>query len=234
MNQNQPEIARRLEVFRTAGLIPVIPTGWQILQAELEMLPFVISTDATMETRYAGAPLAHPWLRQPLIASQIGRDHFRTGSGLECRLESVCTHLHFTFHQGFPVFDLQLVQTHAAGLPTLRRKTEELLANRTPWARKRNRLVSLILPRASEYYADFLGPEGYIARAERFDYPTAAAAGVAFPEEFYSFVGFINYAATMRSEPVSWTQLPAHVAHLLGRRFREGKRFGWFEAREVQ
>ncbi|MCA9523974.1 MAG: hypothetical protein KC609_23555 [Myxococcales bacterium] len=234
MKPKTDPIERRLRVFCDAGLIPTLPTAWQIQQGELEMLPYVISTDATMEERYVGALLGHPWLRQPLIASQVGRDHFRTGSGLECRLESVCAHLHFTFHQGMPVFDLQLVQTHPDGLTRLRRQTEELIENRSAWAKRRNRLVGLILPRAAEYYADFLGPEGTIARAERFEYPSATEAGVAFPDEFFSLVGFINHCATLSSERPAWPQLPAHVLGLLGRRFREGKRFGWFQPHEAQ
>ena len=42
-------LARRLQVFRDAGLLPTIPTPWQIRQGEIEMTLFVISEDATAE-----------------------------------------------------------------------------------------------------------------------------------------------------------------------------------------
>ena len=114
------DIPARLAPFVEAGLIPVLPTHAQIAQGEVEMLPYVISSDATVEPRYAGAPLGHPVVRQPILLALIGRDHLDTGTGVACELDSVIRHLHFTYHQGMPVWDLQVIQTHPGGLQRLR------------------------------------------------------------------------------------------------------------------
>lgn len=221
------DLASRLRIFVDAGLIPQLPNAWQIAQGEAAMTPWVVSADATFEPRYAGAPLGHPWLRQPLIFSQIGWDHLRTGTGLECRLDSLCKHLHFTFHQGMPLWDLQVVQTHPDGLQTLRERTEELLSGRSARARRHNALLRLILPRAADYHRRFLGDDGWIARAARLEYPSPKEAGAAMPVEFFSLVGFMNYASAFpRSHP--WYARPAVLLHQLGRRFREGRPMGWF------
>lgn len=224
-------LEQRLAVFTTAGLIPTIPTRYQILQGTVEMTPYVVSTDATAERHYKGARFGHSLLRQPLIFSRVGFDHLRTGPALGAKLESICKHLHFTYHEGMPVFDLQVIQTHPGGLQYLRQRTEELLANDTADARKHNRFVSKILPQAAEYYARFLGDDGWIARAEKLDYPEPNAEGSAFPPEFFSLVGFLNYCAfafpEQRSE-LPWYQRPVHLAHLAGRRRREGLPMGWF------
>ncbi|MCB0221146.1 MAG: hypothetical protein KDH09_15720, partial [Chrysiogenetes bacterium] len=126
------DIEARLAPFVSRGLIARAPTRWQITQGEMEMLPYVLTPDITDEHRYEGAPLGHPVLRQPIIFSQVGRDHLRTGSGLECKLESVMKHLHFTIHAGMPVFDLQVIQTHPRGLETFRHYSEDLQKSDAP------------------------------------------------------------------------------------------------------
>src|SRR5882757_10199953 len=126
----------RLRVFIDAGLLPRVPTSWQIRQGELQMAPYVISSDATAEEGYAGGPLGHPLLRQPLIFSQVGRDHLHIGSALGCAHASLCAHLQLTFHRGMPVFDLQVLQTHPDGLARLRRALEEMVAGSTRLARR--------------------------------------------------------------------------------------------------
>jgi hypothetical protein len=224
-------IAKRLEVFTKSGLLRRIPTRWQIVQGTLEMTPYVASTDATAEPWYRGAPFGHPLVRQPLIISRVGIDHFRTGAALGAKLESLIRHLHLTYHQGMPVFDLQVVQTHDGGLQALRERTEEVLAGDTRRARRHRRFVSLILPRADDYYRQFLGDDGWIARAERLDYPRPDTQDSAFPPEFFSLVEFLNYCAeTFPEHPrdIPWTRYPSHLAALGGRRFREGRGFGWF------
>ena len=42
-------LAARLAPFVEAGLVPRIPTAMQVRQGELQMLPYVISSDATNE-----------------------------------------------------------------------------------------------------------------------------------------------------------------------------------------
>jgi hypothetical protein len=224
-------LAQRLACFTEAGLIAAIPTRYQILQGTVEMTPYVVSTDATAERHYKGARFGHSLVRQPLIFSKVGFDHLRTGPAMAARHESICKHLHFTYHEGMPVFDLQVVQTHPNGLRRLRERTEELLANETDSARRHNRFVAMILPNAHDYYAQFLGDEGWIARAERLDYPAPDSEGSAFPPEFFSLVAFLNYCArtfpAQRSD-LPWYLRPGHIARLAGRRYREGGRMGWF------
>jgi hypothetical protein len=225
------DLRERLRVFLDAGLVTRLPTRWQLRQGELEMAPYVTSTDATAEEGYDGALFGHPVLRQPLIMSQVGPDHLRIGSALGCAAESVCTHLQLTYHRGMPVFDLQVLQTHDGGLQRLRRSLEELDAGATPAARRRLRIARLILKDARAYHAQFLGADGWIARAERLDYATPAEEGSAFPPEFFSLVGFLDHCA--RAFPATpgelgWRRLPAHLVGLAGRRFREGRGPGWF------
>lgn len=220
---SEPPYADRLRVFTDTGLITRLPTRWQLVQGTIEMTPFVLSADATAEARYDGAPLGHPVLRQPLIFGAVGFDHLRTGPALAARFGSVCKHLHLTYHQGMPVFDLQLVQTHPDGLARFRARTEELIENRTSRARRLNTLVGWILPRAADYYREFLGPDGWIARAERLAYPSPAEAGSPLAPEHYSLVGFLDHCA--RAFPATPGEIPlarqpAHWLRLAGRRFR--------------
>ncbi len=219
----------RLSPFREAGLLDAVPTPWQVRQGELVMWPWVLSTDVTEEARYRGAPLGHPLLRQPVIFARVGLDHLRIGTGLGAHLDSVCAHLHFTWHRGMPVWDLQVVQTWPGGLAHLRRQTEALLAGTAPSVRRTRRLVGLVLPDPEDYYRRFLGPKGWIARAERFDYPTAAEVGAPVPEEFFSLVAFARWARRSFPERVRRRRLPGHVLGLATRRFREGRGFGWFD-----
>jgi hypothetical protein len=230
---NDTELGERLRVFADAGLIPAVPTWWQIRQGELEMTPYVISTDATAEEGYAGKPLGHPLLRQPLVVSQVGWDHFRTGSGLDVALESLCAHLQLTYHRGMPVFDLQAVQTHPGGLDRLRACMEDLVEPVTALGRRRRRLAGLILARPEEYAGRFLARGGWIERAARLDYPTPADEGSDFPAEFWSLTGFLGYCTRFPAERAAlpWHRLPRHYARLVGRRLREGRRMGWLARR---
>ncbi|HEX5058694.1 MAG TPA: hypothetical protein VFV99_05000, partial [Kofleriaceae bacterium] len=83
-------LAQRFSVFVDAGLLQRVPTRWQLLQGEIEMTPYVISTDATAEEGYRPHAFSHPLVRQLLIFSHVGRDHLRTGSALGAKLESIC------------------------------------------------------------------------------------------------------------------------------------------------
>jgi hypothetical protein len=225
------DLAARLRVFTDAGLLRKVPTPWQLRQGEWEMTPYVMSTDATDETHYTR--LGHPVLRQAIILREAGLDHLATGSALGVKLESVCTHLQLTYHQGMPVFDLQVVQTHPDGLARLRAALEEMAAGTTPLGRRRRRIAALIFRDPDEYIGRFFGADGWLARAERFDYATPAEASSAFPNEFFSLVGLLDYCATNfpAERDVSWARLPGHLLHLAGRRFREGRGFGWFGPR---
>jgi len=219
----------RLKPFLDRGLLETVPTKFQITQGELEMWPWVISTDVTDESRYAGAPLSHPLARQPVIFAQIGWDHLRIGTGLGSKAMSAVSHLHYTFHRGMPVWDLQVLQTHPEGLDLLEQKTTELVENTTPWAKRQNRRIALLLPNASEYHRRFLGSDGWIARARAFDYPTAEQAGAPMPDSWFSVVGFMRHVISHPAHPRELgLRLPLHLAQLATSRFRQGRGFGWF------
>lgn len=229
------DIAQRLTPFMRQGLIRVAPTHWQITQGEMQMLPYVLTPDITDEGRYDGTPFGHPVLRQPIIFSQIGRDHLRTGSGLECKLESVMKHLHFTIHAGMPVFDLQVIQTHPGGLERFRCYSEQLQHSNETWARRTRALIDLIIPNAGDYREQFIELDGWIDRAGRFDYADAIADNPNFPPEFTSFVHFMNFCADTFPAHVGDTplaQLPGHLFRTLIRMPREGVSRGtWWKSR---
>ncbi|MBK8168834.1 MAG: hypothetical protein IPK60_00650 [Sandaracinaceae bacterium] len=221
----------RLRVLIDAGLIVSIPTHFQLWQGEIEMAPYVLSSDATVEEGYVGTRFGTPWLRQPIIFSQVGRDHFRIGCALDAKLSSVCTHLQLTYHRGMPVFDLQVIQTHPSGLDVLERSIVDILTVTSDDSRRRRHIAKLILANPDEYLAQFLGPQGWIERARHFDYPPPTAEGSAFPEEFYSLAGFLNYCARTfpaYASDVRWQRYPKHFTHLLLRRMREGRSFAFW------
>ena len=55
----------RVQIFVDAGLLHSVPTRWQLLHGELEMTPYVLSTDATAETGYRNHLASRPIVRQP-------------------------------------------------------------------------------------------------------------------------------------------------------------------------
>lgn len=225
------ELHTRLSTFIDAGLLRNAPTRWQLLQAEIEMTPYVISTDATAEEGYRRSVLGHPLVRQALIFAHVGRDHLRTGSALGARLESVCAHLILTFHRGMPVFDLQVIQTHQGGLARLAAAIEEARTGSTRIGRQRRALAHRLFRDPDAYFAQFTD---WIARAERFDYPPPVDEGSTFPPEFFSLVTLAEYAAARfpaRPGDLGWTRYPTHVLELASRRFRDGSGFGWFAGR---
>lgn len=222
------ELQERVAVFVDAGLLDRVPTRVQVLQGELDMWSTVLSTDVTDEARYQGATLGHPWLRQPLIFAEIGLDHLRVGTGLGSRRASVCAHLCFTWHRGMPVWDLQVLQTHPGGLDALEARIDGLLTPATRADARARRRLGWILPDPDAYLRRFLGTDGWIARASRHDYTTAAEEGDVIPEAFHSLVGFLAWSAETFPTHVPAHRWPGHAARLATRRFREGRGFGWF------
>lgn len=225
------ELQDRLRTFSEAGILREVPTRWQLLQAEIEMTPYVISTDATAEEGYRRNVLGHPLVRQALIFAHVGRDHLRTGSALGARLESICAHLILTFHRGMPVFDLQVIQTHDGGLARLAAAIDEVRTASTRTGLQRRALARRLFRDPDAYYAQFAD---WMARAERFDYPHPADEGSKFPPEFFSLVALAEYAAIRfpaRAADLAWARYPTHVLELASRRFRDGNGFGWFSGR---
>lgn len=226
------DLNERLAVFRDAGLLTRLPTLSQLRQAEIEMIPYVVSSDVTAEETYSGGPWSHPLLRQPLIFNEVGYDHLRTGSALGAKLESVCTHLQLTSHRGMPVYDLQVIQTHKGGLDQLEQAMHDILDNSGVLAQRHRKLATRLLYDPDAYFQKYIGEDGWIARARRFDYATPADEESAMPVEFFSLVGLCDYAArTFPSDlnHLRWYEKPGYAYGLFSRRFREGHRLGWFD-----
>ncbi|MCB9726931.1 MAG: hypothetical protein H6744_06325 [Deltaproteobacteria bacterium] len=212
----------RLAVFVERGLIPRLPTAWQLFCAQVEMIPYVVMADDGDAARYAGAPLGHPLLRTPVVFSQVGRDHLRIGHGLHSTALGVFRHLSYVLHEGYPVYDLQLVQTHPDGLERLRRHLRDVEAATTRAAARERRLVDLVIPEASAYRRRFLEPGGWIDRAAAFDYPDPSALPPFIRHDFSSLVAFANYAADTfpeRARDAPLRGVPAQLVRLAGRRF---------------
>lgn len=223
------DLETRLRPFLDAGLMTTLPTPFQIRQGELVMFPYVISSEATDESRYTRTLFGHPLARQLIILSMVGRDHLDPGCSLGARFESIATHLLTTYHLGMPVFDLQLLHTHPRGLPRLRDVITDHLARGSDTARRRARWIGRILDDPDGYHRLFLGPDGYIARAERLDYPAPGAEGSGLPPEFFSLAGFLEHCANTYPRTVAelgWRRLPGHLARLAGRHRREGRSIG--------
>lgn len=227
-------LASRLQIFVDAGLLVRVPTRWQLLQGEIEMTPYVVSTDATAEEGYRDHLPSHPLVRQLTIFRHVGLDHLRTGSALGAKLDSVCAHLILTFHRGMPVFDLQVIQTHDGGLEHLRAAIQQTLDLSTPTGKRRRAIANRLLRDPVGYLEQFLGGDGFIARAERFDYPGPGDQGSSFPREFWSLVDLAAYCeASFPAHPrdLAWPHYPRHLARLASRRARDGRGMGWFSDR---
>ena len=218
------DLATRLAPFLERGLITSLPTTWQLLCGQLEMAPYVVLPDAGDKSRYDGAACGHPMLRTPLILSQIGWEHLRIGHGLDTSLETLVLHLAYVFHEGMPIFDLQLIQTHPGGLERLRTTLAAIDASSDPFGAHHHRLSSLVIPDAAAYRRCFLAPGGWIDRAAAFDYPAPESAAAFLRSEFTQLVTFIDYCQTTfprspRGES-PWT-IARTLADLGSRRLRE-------------
>jgi hypothetical protein len=183
----------------------------------------VVSTDATTEEGYRDHLASHPLVRQVRLLAHVGPDHLRTGSALGAKLDSVCAHLILTFHRGMPVFDLQVIQTHDGGLEYLRGAIQEALEESTVRGKRRRAIANALFLDPVAYLEQFLGDDGFIARAARFDYPGPTDEGSNFPREFYSLVDLAAYCASSfpaHPRDLSWVQYPQHVLRLASRRAR--------------
>ncbi|MFT7582884.1 MAG: hypothetical protein ACI9MR_004569 [Myxococcota bacterium] len=213
----------RFKPFIDAGLIQGIPTPWQLALGAIEMAPYVIMPDDGDKDRYSGALLGNPLLRQPIIFAYVGRDHMRIGHGLDVSPKSQRRHLNFVFHEGMPVYDLQLVQTHPDGLEELRRAMMQLEEGTLPQRAWQRRMIDLVIPDASSYRRRFVEPGGYIDRALAFDYPPLDGVAEFLRPEFTSLTTFIDYCLES-FEPARDPKRPWHtvreVADLATRRLR--------------
>jgi hypothetical protein len=121
-----------------------------------------------------------------------------------------------------PVFDLQVIQTHDAGLARLRTAIDATLTRSTAVGRRRRAIMNRLFRDPTAYLDTYLGAEGYLARAARFDYPPPTAEGSVFPPEFWSLVALVNYSARTFPQRVAPWRLPGRALALARRRFLEG------------
>jgi hypothetical protein len=220
-------MARRLQPFVDAGLLPTIPTRWQRFQGQVAMVAYVVYPAASDRARYAGTPLGHPILRQVIQMPAVGRDHFRIGDGLGASLAGLVRHLLVVFHEGSPSYDIQLIQTHEGGLDALRQGIEAVETGATPAPRRLQRRIDLVIPNASHYRRGFLEPGGFIDQAARFEYPAMTSQIHAEPQDVATLIDFLRYcAATYPATPadIGWWAVPKHLALLFTTRMRRALR----------
>jgi hypothetical protein len=94
-------------------------------------------------------------------------------------------------------------------------------------------MLEWILPDAAAYHRRFLGTDGWIARAEAFDYPAAEAMGSNMPDRYSRLTSFLKWAKEELPERVSDVparRMPGHLASLATERFRLRGGFGWATA----
>jgi hypothetical protein len=214
-------LAERIRPFLDAGLVPEAPTRWQVLQGELQMWPWVLGDDVTEESRYR--PFwGHPVVRQPLLAARIGVDHVAVGVGLAVDRDAIIRHLQLTYHHGLPVWDLQVLVTHTDGLAALRASTESLLRRDTRDARITGRLADRLLVDPDAYHRRFLGADGWIARAEAGEWPSAAEEGSGMPDPFFRLTSFLTWCLQFPETPGELgLRLPLHLVDLATRGLRQ-------------
>jgi len=216
-------LAERLAPFVRAGLLPEIPTAFQQLQGQLEMAPYVILPDATDAERYVGAPLGNALLRQPVTLRNVGLDHFRTGSGLGARLDSLFAHLMFVHHADFPDYDLQLIQCHPEGTAAFRRFLIDIERGTTARHRRIGKQMAWVIPDSQAYRERFTAPGGYLDRAEAYDYPPIERYAGDERPEFSTLVRFLNHCARhypRTAAEVGRASLPRHLLRIAMARFR--------------
>ena len=170
-NKHQKRLDDRLRPFTDTGLLTSVPNSWQILQGSFEMAPYVVIPDKDDSDRYEPSPISHPLLRTPIVLAYVGLDHFHIGSGLGASPRSIIRHLCIVHHQIMPDYDLQLLQTHEAGLDRLRSYIRALDHPRPRLiTRLQRRMISTVMPNAREYRNELIRPGGWIDQAERMEF----------------------------------------------------------------
>jgi hypothetical protein len=214
-------LEQRLEPFLRAGLVPRLPTRWQLFQGQVEMLLYVLLPGETDADRYEGTLLGNPILRQPITLWHVGWNHLRLGSGLGAPAEALFRHLMFVHHEGFPDYDLQLIQTHPDGIARFREFIREIDEGDTRKARRLRRATRFVVPDTPGYRRRFLEQDGWLDRADALAYGAADTGDD--PPEFATLVSFVNHCARAhpsRPSEIPPARMPGHLWRLFTRRLR--------------
>ncbi len=193
------DLEKKLSFFLDNGLLSKAPTKWQILQAEIEMMPVVAFPYSDDDGRYPT-----PWGKYKVwrtiasVAYTFG-GHFRIGAGLLASEKDVRKHLLIVHHFGDAVYDLQLLQTFPKGLDNLERRIHIL---NTPLEKREG--DQLTSPRSrlrlEKRFLEMIVPEGYhgrllgqIEKAKNLDYDPCPPNR---KPEYWNLVSFMEHCAT--------------------------------------
>lgn len=222
------DLEEKLSFFLDNGMLDRVPTKWQVLQGEVEMLPYVVLPFDDDDERYKDTSIGkHKLLRTALLAGYTYGGHLRAGTGLAVNERDLQKHLLGVFHLGQPVYDLQLLQTYPRGLENLERRIhilneplEKLHADKIGSTRSRLRLEKRFL--------ESIVPQGYhdqllveIERAKELDYDPAHDTR---RPEFWSLVGLMDYCATHFPANFTFKNAPKEVLGML-KRFYGGAKY---------
>jgi hypothetical protein len=135
----------------------------------------------------------------------IGLDHFRVGTGLGASKKSVIRHLNIVHHQVMPDWDMQILQLLPGGLEELRDYTRALDDPSSPSKIKRHRKwIDGVMPNAQEYRREFLKKDGWIDKAQRYEYTPTEKIPEYLRPEFFSLTRFLNWCLSLPDDCSFW------------------------------
>ncbi len=209
----QRELEDRINVFTKAGLIKTTPTTAQLRRGGWAMAPLVVLPYRTEADRYStakkftGKKLGHfarAFYRSAGMLPFMGFEHFNVGPGFHISRERLARHIALTAHEGDnPAYDLQLAQTHPFGLDYVHDTIKRIHQGETCTARLMRAYARTVMHDADEYHEKLLDlDEGWITKADQFEYPFSRELPDGFHREFMRLDWFLNWCTnTFPKEP---------------------------------
>ena len=115
-------IQERLGFFVKMGLLPSLPTPWQVRAGSLAMLPLYLSESDRERERSRQHWLGQVPIRVPLQILYCPRQTL-SSTGLDMSPKHIVRHLLSVYHEdAFIGYDLQLLHSHPGGLGLLRQE----------------------------------------------------------------------------------------------------------------
>ena len=179
----------RLDFFVRHGMLPTVPSAWQLAVGGLAMLPVSLG-----ESERERARSRLTWMatipRRVLFQGLYAPRQLWADNGLGLRPAQIVRHLLSVYHEdAFLGYDLQLLQSHPGGLALLRDEARRVVDGETRWA---------------PYLVSLTSWPGYHARlvelagdAEQFRYPDP----LDLDPRFVTLVGFAAWCATLPDWP---------------------------------